>query len=305
MDIPWNIILAAVLAGAALGGAAWLAWDAFDPVRRRIMSNLHRGTMAKANEEEQDSGGSAPRPRGNFLAAMAHRATPGLIRRVLERQYLLAGRPTAWPLEKLLILKLLWIPTAAILTSLVIRSEGPPLLTLVALVVSLVGYFLPELLLNSNGQKRNETIELELADTLDQMMISVEAGLGFDASMSLAAHNGKGPLAEELKRTFQDIQIGRSRRQAFEALTQRTTVNDLRRFVRAVIQADAYGISISDVLRTQATEMRLKRRQRAEEKAQKIPVKVLMPLMLFILPVLFIVVLGPAVMGMVEAFSNM
>lgn len=170
---------------------------------------------------------------------------------------------------------------------------------------TVVVYFLPELLLNSQGQKRNEKIQLELADTLDQMTIAVEAGLGFDSAMARAAQNGNGPLAAELARTLQDIQVGRSRRQAFEALTARTTVVDLRRFVRAVVQADAYGISIADVLRTQADEMRLKRRQRAEEKAQKLPVKVLAPLMLCILPVLFIVVMGPAVMSMVAAFSGM
>lgn len=210
----------------------------------------------------------------------------------------------AWPIDRLVTCKMLWVPVGLGLALLLLGSDTAPLFKGVLLVAMVVVYFLPELLLNSQGQKRNETIALELADTLDQMLISVEAGLGFDAAMSMAARSGKGPLADELKRTFQDIQIGRSRRQAFEALTQRTTVPDLRRFVRAVIQADAYGISITDVLRTQSSEMRLKRRQRAEEKAQKIPVLVLMPLMLFILPVLFIVVLGPAVMGMVEAFSG-
>ncbi len=97
--------------------------------------------------------------------------------------------------------------------------------------------------------------------------------------------------------------MGQSRRQAYEALANRSNVPDLRRFMRAVIQADTYGISIADVLRTQADEMRMKRRQRAEEKAMQIPVKVIFPLMLCILPVLFIVLLGPAVMGIVAAFT--
>ena len=135
------------------------------------------------------------------------------------------------------------------------------------------------------------------------MTIAVEAGLGFDAAMAKAGRNGKGPLAEELVRTLQDIQFGQSRRQAYESLAGRTDVVDLRRFVRAVIQADRYGVAIADVLRTQAAEMRMKRRQRAEEKAMQIPVKVIFPLMLCILPVLFIVLLGPAVMDIVAAFS--
>lgn len=294
------ILAASLLAAVAAGTVVWTVASIVDPQRKQLLANLQRGPVARGVEAEAAHG-----PRPNPLPALARRLTPPVIIRVLERQYLLAGRPIAWPIDKLLVLKMVWIPVGILFGYTMIKASESPLMSLIFVIVPIVVYFLPELLLNSHGQKRNETIELELADTLDQMMISVEAGLGFDAAMSMAAKNGKGPLAEELKRTFQDIQIGRSRRQAFEALTHRTTVADLRRFVRAVIQADAYGISISDVLRTQASEMRLKRRQRAEEKAQKIPVKVLMPLMLFILPVLFIVVLGPAVMGMVEAFGGM
>ncbi|MGJ9405724.1 type II secretion system F family protein [Nesterenkonia aurantiaca] len=217
----------------------------------------------------------------------------------------MAGRPGAWTLEKLLTLKLSWLVIAGAIGALILFSGPPPLLAMMTLGVFVVVYFLPELLLNSEGTKRNQQIELELADTLDQMTIAVEAGLGFDSAMARAAQNGKGPLANELVRTLQDIQMGNSRRQAFEALTVRTTVVDLRRFVRAVIQADAYGVSIASVLRTQADEMRLKRRQRAEEKAQKIPVKVLAPLMLFILPVIFIVVMGPAAINIVDSLSGM
>ncbi|SDL73536.1 type II secretion system F family protein [Tessaracoccus oleiagri] len=294
------ILAASLLAALAVGTVVWTVATIVDPQRKQLLANLQRGPVARGATAEPVHG-----PRPNPLPALARRLTPPVIVKMLERQYLLAGRPMAWPIEKLLVLKMVWIPVGILFGYTMINASEAPLMKLIFVIVPIVVYFLPELLLNSHGQKRNETIELELADTLDQMMISVEAGLGFDAAMSMAAKNGKGPLAEELKRTFQDIQIGRSRRQAFEALTHRTTVADLRRFVRAVIQADAYGISISDVLRTQASEMRLKRRQRAEEKAQKIPVKVLMPLMLFILPVLFIVVLGPAVMGMVEAFGGM
>src|SRR4051794_34300013 len=136
------------------------------------------------------------------------------------------------------------------------------------------------------------------------MTIAVEAGLGFESAMARAGANGTGPLAEELVRTLQDIAVGQPRREAYLALAERTGVNDLARFIRAVVQADAYGVSIADVLRTQAQEMRLKRRQRAEEKAMQIPVKVIFPLILCILPTLFIVLLGPAVMDIVAAFST-
>lgn len=299
--MPELILIAAACAGIAVGLAAWTAWTAVDPVRRRARANLRRGGVTLIASTRGDHGA---KPRGS-AAPLTRRMTPDLIVKVLDRQHTLAGRPAGWTLEKLLGLKLVWLATSITINVLIVWAAPPPLMVLISVLVTVVVYFLPELLLNSHGQKRNQQIQLELADTLDQMTIAVEAGLGFDAAMSRAAENGKGPLAEELVRTLQDIQMGNSRRQAFEGLTERTTVTDLRRFVRAVIQADAYGVSIAGVLRTQADEMRLKRRQRAEEKAQKIPVKVLPPLMLFILPVIFIVVMGPAAINIVDSFGGM
>ncbi|WP_258933491.1 type II secretion system F family protein [Nesterenkonia pannonica] len=299
--MPDIVLIAAACAALAAGLGAWVTWTVVDPVRRGARANLRRGGVSLIAATSDDQGTRS----GRASVSLARRMTPDLVVRVLDRQHTLAGRPAAWTLEKLLTLKLLWIPTALVLNVLIMLSGPAPLTVLIALLVTVVVYFLPELLLNSHGQKRSQQIELELADTLDQMTIAVEAGLGFDAAMARAAENGKGPLAEELVRTLQDIQMGSSRRQAFESLTERTTVTNLRRFVRAVIQADAYGVSIAGVLNTQADEMRLKRRQRAEEKAQKIPVKVLPPLMLFILPVIFIVVMGPAAINIADTFGGM
>jgi tight adherence protein C len=138
---------------------------------------------------------------------------------------------------------------------------------------------------------------------VDQLLISVEAGLGFESAMARAGGYGGGALAQELMRTLQDIQVGRPRQEAYEALAQRSSVEDLRSFVRAIVQADKYGIGIAKVLRTQAKQARTKRRQRAEEKAMKLPVKVLFPLLLCIFPVLFIVLLGPAMINIFEAFT--
>ena len=267
-------------------------------VNRQLLSNLRRGMAAEEEGPQQSTGTAA-----GLLSAVAHRLTPPSRVRSLERLLARAGRPDAWPLERLIVAKLV-VPVVFGGLGLYFMSESPGALsTGMALVATVVGYFLPELLLTSRAQERSQKITLELADTLDQMTIAVEAGLGFDAAMAKAGRNGNGPLAEELVRTLQDIQFGQSRRQAYEALAGRTDVVDLRRFVRAVIQADRYGVAVADVLRTQAGEMRMKRRQRAEEKAMQIPVKVIFPLMLCILPVLFIVLLGPAVMDMVKAFS--
>jgi tight adherence protein C len=167
-----------------------------------------------------------------------------------------------------------------------------------------ISYFLPDLFLLSAGQKRQKEMQLELANTLDQMLISVEAGLGFEGAMARAGENGKGPLAEEIIRTLQDMQVGRSRRESYLALTERTNIPELRSFVQAVVQADAYGIAISQVLRVQAKVMRVKRRQRAEEKAMKLPVMILFPLLFFIFPVLFIAILGPAVINAFLTFTG-
>ena len=222
----------------------------------------------------------------------------------LDRLAATAGRPAAWPLPKLIAAKLVLGVVAGALGLLVFTARPGILTLLLATAVTVVAYFVPELLLKSRGQERQQAIALELADTLDQMTIAVEAGLGFEQAMSRAGKNGKGPLAEELVRTLQDIAVGQPRREAYLALAERTGAPDLRRFISAVVQADAYGVSIADVLRTQASEMRLKRRQRAEQKAMQIPVKVIFPLILCILPTLFIVLLGPAVMDIIGVFSR-
>jgi tight adherence protein C len=195
--------------------------------------------------------------------------------------------------------KLVLAAVGAGIGALLLSANPSVPLALFVLVVVGVCWFVPDLLLHSRGQERQQAIALELADTLDQMTIAVEAGLGFESAIARAGRNGRGPLAEELVRTLQDIAVGQPRREAYLALAERTGVRDLRRFIRAVVQADQFGVSIADVLRTQAQEMRLKRRQRAEQKAMQIPVKVIFPLILCILPTLFIVLLGPVVLSVV------
>lgn len=293
------MILAALSAAVAVGLASWLLWTKFDPVRRQARQNLQRVGTSQTHDDV------ATIQVESSLETLARKLTPSTLLHYLQRQYILAGRPANWTVGTLVSLKFLWLILALVGILTLVLTSPPPLLAFLTLLIAVGGYFLPELLLKNEGQKRSEQIERELADTLDQMTIAIEAGLGFDAAMARAGQNGKGPLAEELVRTLQEISMGYSRRQAFESLTKRTDAPDLRRFVRAVIQADSYGVSMAGVLYTQADEMRTKRRQRAEEKAQKVPVKVLLPMMLFILPVLFIVVLGPAILNMMETFGGM
>jgi tight adherence protein C len=222
----------------------------------------------------------------------------------LERQIIYAGRENSWTAGGFILAKLLGTAFAVVLAWLVLSVGPPPLFTFLAVLFVILAFVAPEVIASSRADDRQKLITLALPDTLDQMTIAVEAGLGFDAALHKAATNGRGPLADELVRTLQDQSIGRSRRDAYRALELRTNSADLRRFIRAISQADAFGISIADVLRVQARDMRVRRRQRAEEQAMKVPVKVVFPLVFCILPVLFIVILTPAVIGLITTFSQ-
>lgn len=252
----------------------------------------------------QDVAEAGPRSRRAGLEAIGYRLTPPGYVQKLDRLLSLAGRPPSLPLGRVLAAKPLLGLAGALFGFLISVNSSSGLLKIVGVFVVLLGYFIPDLMLYSKGQERQKAIQLELANTMDQMLISVEAGLGFEGAMARAGENGKGPLAEELVRTLQDMQVGRSRRESYLALAERTNVPELRSFVQAVIQADTYGIAISRVLRVQAKVMRVKRRQRAEEKAMKLPVMVLFPLLFFIFPVLFIAILGPAVINAITTFSG-
>jgi tight adherence protein C len=296
--LPASVLVATLAVALAVPVLGWSLLARPDAATLQARDNLLRGVAPIG------PGTVAPERNGpGLLGRLARGLTPrGTVAR-LDRLAGTAGRPAAWPVPKLVTAKLVLALVAGSVGLLLVSGGASALMVITAVVATVVAYFLPELLLYSRGQERQEAIQLELADTLDQMTIAVEAGLGFESAMARAGSNGKGPLAAELVRTLQDIAVGQPRREAYLALAERTGVTDLRRFIRAVVQADQYGVSIADVLRTQAQEMRLKRRQRAEEKAMQIPVKVIFPLILCILPTLFIVLLGPAVMDIVASFS--
>jgi tight adherence protein C len=296
--VPTPVLAAAVAVALALPLLGWSLFARPSTSAAQARDNLVRGM--DLSDGRASAGRVGPSLLSRLVGALSPRGTVARLNRLSGT----AGRPAAWPVPRLLAAKLVLAAVALGLGLLVVSSRPNAVTVLLAATVTGVAYFLPELLLYSRGKERQDAIGLELADTLDQMTIAVEAGLGFESAMARAGANGKGPLAEELVRTLQDIAVGQPRREAYLALAERTGVKDLARFIRAVVQADQYGVSIADVLRTQAHEMRLKRRQRAEEKAMQIPVKVIFPLILCILPTLFIVLLGPAVMDIVAAFSG-
>lgn len=221
----------------------------------------------------------------------------------IERNLQLAGLTTEWSLRTIVTAKVLLAALGAFLGVLIVAVRPSPLAVLFALAICVGGYFVPDLIVLGRARERQDLIQSALADTLDHVLISIEAGVGLETAVARAGRHGSGALATELARTVQDMRLGSTRREAYTALASRTSVVDLQRFARAIMQADAYGVSIGGVVRSQAKELRVKRRQRAEEKAARVPVQVLFPLMFCILPVLFIVVLAPAVINLVESFG--
>jgi tight adherence protein C len=179
----------------------------------------------------------------------------------------------------------------------------PTILKMILILMVPVSYIFPDYYLKSKTAKRQEGIRKSLPNALDLLTISVEAGLGFDMALYKVAENIKGTLGEEFKRVIKEMEIGLSRKEALRNLTKRTDVTDLNTFILSIIQADIFGISIGKVLRIQAGEMRIKRRQAAEEKGMKAPVKLVFPTILFLLPALMIIVLGPAIINIMDVLK--
>lgn len=233
-------------------------------------------------------------PTFGVTARLARRLSPSGVAATLQRKLDLAGNPGAWTVERVMSLKGFGLLLGAGFGFLL--GSGA-LGVLLPLGFGAFGFYLPDILVYNLGLKRQEQIKNTLPDSMDLLTISVEAGLGFDAALSQVAKNTDGPLAGEFFRVLQEMQIGKSRGEAFRSLADRTSVGELRAFVSSLVQADQFGIPIANVLREQSKELRVKRRQRAEEKAQKVPVKIMVPLVIFIFPVIFIIILGPAVAG--------
>lgn len=265
----------------------------------RVSGRMIQSRLTAVSSHQAGVTQKAPR----LMTMLGRTLTPAAYVARLDRLLANAGRPASMPLDRLLTLKPLAALGAA-LFAIALGAARSPQGGLLGFGLAAACYFLPDLLTYNNGTKRQARIGLDLPNVLDQLLISVEAGLGFEAAVARVGASGKGPLAEEMVRTLQDIQAGRTRREAYKALSERSTVPELKSFVSAIIQADVQGLSIARVLKPQADQMRIKRRLRAEEKAMKLPVAVVFPLLLFIFPTLFIVILGPAVINAISTFSG-
>jgi tight adherence protein C len=192
----------------------------------------------------------------------------------------------------------------ALLVIFLTKTDGI-LSLMILLIFMILSILIPRMYIRSRINSRRQSISNQLPNVMDMMSVNIEAGLGFDAAMLSVTDHFKGPLPDELLRVHREIQMGIPRREALTSLSLRTDVDELKTFASAVIQSERYGTPVINVLRTQAQELRILRRQKAEESAHKAPVKMLLPMVAFIFPVLFIILLGPAVLEIVAMFAGM
>ncbi|MFI5427322.1 type II secretion system F family protein [Aeromicrobium sp. UC242_57] len=185
-------------------------------------------------------------------SSLLARLTPVSMLERIERNMVLAGRPEGWSRGRVIVMKPVGALCGLLFAIMIVSKNDNPIWLLVGLGAIVLGYFVPDLLIYNAAIKRQEQIQKALPDTLDQIVISIEAGVGFEAALTRSAEKGTGPLADEFIRLIQDVSLGMSRREAYLALAGRTSVDELRTFARAIVQAEQYGVSIASVVRTQA-----------------------------------------------------
>ena len=299
---PMALVIAAITAGAILLIVIGLAGKPpVDPVQARL---TQLGTMQAANLEElelqQPFMERTVRPLVGRMSGSVSRVASASFTETTEKRLALAGNPGDLRVADWLGIKavgtIVGVGVFFLLFFVVGVLNLPLVLRLVMLPIGgMFGYTVPEFWLGGRVKKRQKAILLMVPDTLDLLTISVRAGLGFDGALGKVVEKLKGPLTEEFRRALAEIRVGKARRDALRDIVPRTEVPALTNFIGAIIQAEQLGVSISKVLQVQSEQLRIERRQRAEEMAAKAPIKMLFPLVGCIFPSLFIVILGPAI----------
>jgi tight adherence protein C len=282
--VPFYVYLAAV---GVVGSIGIFRWALSSGPRTSATVKDRLGPLSATSGLAADSFGK--RVLSHFSRVPGLRSTDELARRIGR-----AGLP--WRAANIQVIKVS-IALASVVFGLLVWVATGELIGLV--LVWLVGvalFMLPEVRIAQIAEDRQRSIEVELPDLLDRLTISMEAGLGFDSALAHVVADKKGACHDEFRRVLQDLQLGVPRDVALASLSDRTTVSDLRLVVSAILQSGKYGLPLSNVLRIQTIELRDKRWARAQERAMKIPVKVLLPLIFCILPTLFVVIVGPAVL---------
>jgi tight adherence protein C len=310
MDIL-PIVVAALAAGAILLIVLGLAGSSpVDPVQARL---TQLGTMQAKNLEELEL--QAPfmertlRPLAAALSGRMSRVASVSFTEKTEKRLALAGNPGDLRVADWLGIKAIGAVVGGILFFFLFAIVGVlgfpfPVGAGLGLIGALFGYTIPEFWLGGRVKKRQKAILLMIPDALDLLTISVRAGLGFDAALGKVVEKLKGPLSDEFRRALAEVRVGKARRDALRDIVARTEVVPLTNFIGAIIQAEQLGVSISKVLQVQSEQLRIERRQRAEEQAAKAPIKMLFPLVGCIFPSLFIVILGPAIILIAMNFGG-
>jgi len=300
--LPLYVVIAALAVGLSLPLLVLtLVGDRFS--EGRVSRNLREGLSAPADLRRlvlsQSAGERVFQPILQALARRARRLSPAGVVSHLERRIVLAGVTVS--LDLILIAKLVLGGALGLAgTVLAVRSPSFKMVVL-AVVAAFIGYLLPDVVLSRLAAHRQLRVRNELPDLLDQLTICVEAGLGFDAALARTTKASRTPLEQEVSRMHQELRIGVPRREALDNLLARTDVAELRQFAHALVQAETYGVPVTQMLRAQSLEQREKRKQAAEERAMKLPVKITFPLVFCILPTMFIVILGPAVIKLLDS----
>lgn len=279
--------------------------------RRRAVSILEAsvGGMSSSNLREEALSPSLPRRLAGSLARasrpIAERFGPADVREKIAAKIVRAGNPAGWDVDRVIVARMAGTVALPVFAFILLDGMGGTVRIAATVIACYAGFIAPTALLDGRIARRQTAIQRALPDTLDLLTISVEAGLGFDAALQQVVQNVPGELSQEIARTLREIQLGISRADALRNLKERTDVEELRGFTLAIIQADTLGISIGNVLRAQSETIRLKRKQRTEEQAMKIPVKILFPLIFCVLPALFVVVLGPGIIRLMDDFFGL
>jgi tight adherence protein C len=292
-------ILMAVLAGLgvllvfyALAGSR-----SVDPVQARLsqLGSMQARTLEEI-ELQQPIFERTLRPLATRLSGIAQRfASPKKVSRT-EKRLAMAGNPGNLRTIDFLGLKLVMAAIVGVISFVVFLLIGNPGFGIFgALALGGMGFFMPEFWLSRRIKKRQKAILLAVPDTLDLLTISVRAGLSFDGALSKVVEKVLGPLSDEFRRSLAEIRVGKTRREALRDIVGRTDVPALSNFIGAIVQAEQLGVPIAKVLQIQSEQLRIERRQRAEEAAAKAPIKMLFPLVGCIFPSMFIVILGPAI----------
>jgi len=302
------LLVAGIAAGAILLIVLGVAGGApIDPVQARL---VQLGSMQARNLEElelqQPFFERTVRPLAVRLSGTVQRITSQSFAQKTSRRLAMAGNPADLSVTDWLGMKAVFALIGAGIGALLALLLGLPIVMTLALggLGLGIGYIGPEFWLGRRVKGRQKAIIRMIPDSLDLLTISVRAGLGFDAALAKVVEKVKGPLSDEFRRALAEVRVGKTRRDALRDIIPRTEVPPLTNFIGAIIQAEQLGVSISKVLQVQSEQLRIERRQRAEEMAAKAPIKMLFPLVGCIFPSLFIVILGPAIILIVQNFSN-